>query len=144
MYTSKFKLILHWLLITIGFYLFWGCAYLILTKFALDEFNRFTYKTSGFWSKLTASDVFWYALFIFGIAIVIFVFRKFLQYSPSPKIAALIFSALIIVSVGILLDKLLETTKLFNNLPHIVINLVFITAILMRGFRKEKIADVAQ
>lgn len=144
MYTSKFKLILHWLLITIGFYIFWAFSYLVLTKFALEQFNRFSNGTSGFWSKLTGSDLFWFALFIFGMAIVIFVFRKFIQYAPVPKIAALVYTVLIAASVGILLDKLLESTAFFYTLPHIVVNLVFIAAILISGFKKEQPEDIEE
>ncbi|WP_316814668.1 hypothetical protein [Pedobacter nyackensis] len=141
MYTSKFKLALHWLLITIGFYLFWCLSYLILAKFALSQFSRFNSSTGKIWSEITASDIFWYALFIFGIAIAIFVIRKLIEYSPNPKIAAIIYATLIIVSVGVLVDKLLETTALFNVIPHVVINLAFLIAIAVAFFKKARIAD---
>lgn len=144
MYTSKFKLTLHWLLITIGFYLFWAFSYLILAKFALSQFNRFSYETQSFWSQLTASDIFWYALFIFGMAIAIFVIRKLIQYAPNRKIAAIIYAILIIISTAILVDKLAETSKSYTLIPHILINLVFVTAIAITYFKKESIAGLEE
>lgn len=141
MYKSKFKLTLHWLLITIGFYLFWSFSYLILAKFALSQFSRFSYATGKIWSEITASDIFWYAMFVFGIAIAIFVIRKLIQYSPKPRIAAIIFAVLIVVSVGVLVDKLLETSTWFNILPHIIINGIFLVAIVITFFKKDRITD---
>jgi|GEM_PF-2472698 len=137
MYTSKLKLTLHWLLFTIGFYLFWALSYLVLAKFALSQFNRFSYAKGDIWSQLTASDVFWFAMFVFGIAICIFVIRKFIQYAPNRKIAAIVYAVLIIGSVAVLLDKLLETGTMFDILPHVIINIAFLIPIVMVFFKKE-------
>lgn len=144
MYTSKLKLTLHWLLITIGFYLFWAVSYLVLAKFALSQFNRFGYSKSSIWSQLTASDIFWYALFAFGIAIVIFVIRKFIQYAPDTKIASIVYAVLIILSVGILVDKLSETTTLLNIIPHLIINLIFVVAIAITYLKKAQVTEAGE
>jgi hypothetical protein len=139
MYTSKLKLTLHWLLFTAGFYLFWGLAYLVLAKFAISEFNRFKHTEGNVWTQLTATDIFWYAMFIFGIAISIFVIRVFIKYAPNRKIAAAIYALLIIVSVGVLIDKLLETTTFYLILPHIIINVVFLVPIVQTFFKEPEI-----
>jgi FlaA1/EpsC-like NDP-sugar epimerase len=139
MYTSKLKLTLHWLLFTVGFYLFWALSYLVLAKFALSQFNRFSYAKESIWSQLTASDIFWFAMFAFGIAITIFVIRKFIQFAPNTKIAAIVYAILIIGSVVVLLDKLLETGTVFDILPHVIINIAFLIPIAMTFFRKEEV-----
>lgn len=136
--SSKLKLAFHWLLFTVGFYLFWALSYLVLAKFALTQFNRFSYVKGNIWSEITASDVFWFAMFIFGITITIFVIRKLIEYAPNRKIAAIVYSLLIVISVGVLLDKLLETGTLFDILPHFIVNLAFLISIGMMFFKKEE------
>lgn len=138
MYTSKIKLTLHWLLIIVAFYVFWALAYLVLAKFAMTEISRFSYVTEkSAWSQITASDIFWYAMFIFGIAISIFVIKKAMQYAPNPKIAALIYAVLIILSVGVLMAELLKTDKFVSAIPHLVINAVLLIPIVARFFKKD-------
>lgn len=137
--SSKLKLTIHWLSITIGFYLFWALSYLVLAKFALTQFNRFSYIKGNIFSQITASDIFWFAMFAFGIAITIFVINKLIQYAPNRKIAAIVYAVLITGSTGILLDKLLETGTVFDILPHVVINLTFLIAIAMAFFKKEEV-----
>ena len=137
MYTSKFKLALHWLLFTAGFYIFWLLSYLILAKFAISQFSRFQHTKDGFWSQLTAADLFWYAMFIFGVAIAIYVIRLFIKYAPNRKIAAMIYALLIILSVVILLDKLLDTTTGYYILPHVLINITFLVPIIYSFFKRD-------
>lgn len=141
MYKSKLKLTLHWLLFITGFYLFWGLAYLVLAKFAISEFSRFKNSDGNAFAGLTATDVFWYAMFIFGIAVSIFVIGIFLKYAPNRKIAALIYAILIIVSVGILIDKLLETTTFYLILPHILINIAFLVPIALAFFKGPEVIN---
>ncbi|MDR6782118.1 glucan phosphoethanolaminetransferase (alkaline phosphatase superfamily) [Pedobacter africanus] len=138
MYTSKFKLLLHWLGIVIGFYVFWALSYLILAKFATSQFNRFQYTKQSLWTELTASDIFWYIMFIFGIILTIYVIHMLIRYSPHRKAAALVFAFLIVISVGVLLDKLLETSSGFSSLPHIFINAVFLISIVYAFFKAEQ------
>lgn len=138
MYTSKFKLLLHWLAIVIVFYVFWALSYLILTKFAVSQFNRFQYTKQNIWAELTASDIFWYAMFVFGVALVIYVIKLLMKYSPNRKIAAILFAVLIIISVTILLDKLLETSSGLSIVPHILINLTFLISIIYFFLKAEK------
>ena len=138
MYTSKFKLLLHWLAIVIGFYVFWALSYLVLTKFAVSQFNRFQYIKQSIWAELTASDIFWYVMFIFGVSLVIYVIQLLMKYSPNRKIAAVLFVVLIIISVAILLDKLLETSSGFSIIPHVLINLTFLISIIYFFFKAEK------
>ena len=139
MYTSKFKLALHWLLFITGFYILWGLAYLVLTKFLLSQFNRFADQTESIWAQLTASDVFWYAMFIFGLAIVIYITRKFIQYAPNQKVAAMIYGLLIVVSFGIFLNELLETTTVLHIIPHLIVNLAILIPILITFFKKQTV-----
>lgn len=134
--SSKLKLTLHWLLFTVGFYLFWALSYLVLAKFALAQFNRFSYARGSILSEITASDIFWFAMFVFGIAVCIFVIRKLIQYAPNRKIAAAAYAILMISSVGVLLDKLLETATIIDILPHIVINIAFLIPMIMIFFKK--------
>ncbi len=138
MYTSKFTLTLKWLLFIIGFYIFWALSYLVLAKFALSQVSRFKYSKESIWAQLTASDIFWYAMFVFGIALVIYVIRKLISYSPNRKIAALIFGVLVIVSVSILVDKLLETTTFLNVIPHILINTAFLVPMGILFFQADR------
>lgn len=142
MYTSKLKLTLHWLLFIVGFYLFWALSYLVLAKFALSQFNRFSDVKGNILSQLTASDIFWYAMFVFGIAICIFVIRKFIQYAPNSKIAAVVYAILIIISAGVLVDKILETGTIFDILPHIIINITFLVPIAIVFFEKDGKSNV--
>ena len=138
MYTSKFKLLFHWLGIVTGFYVFWALSYLILAKFATSQFNRFQYTKQSLWTELTASDVFWYIMFIFGMILTIYVIHMLIRYAPHRKAAALVFAGLIIISVGVLLDKLLETSSGFSSLPHIFINGVFLISIVYAFFKAEQ------
>ncbi|SMD18389.1 hypothetical protein [Pedobacter nyackensis] len=135
MNTSKLKLALHWLLFVVGFYLFWGLSYLILTKFALSQVSSFEHNAGNIWSQMTATDIFWFVMFIFGIAVVIYVIRLFIRYAPNVKIAVLIYAVLIIVSVAVLVDKLAETTKALNLMPHVIINLAFLVPMAMMFFK---------
>lgn len=130
MFLSKFKLALQWLLITIGFYIFWVFNYLILAKFASTEISRFLHSKESIWSQLTAADVFWYVMFVFGIALGIFVIKICLKHSPYIKIAAICYALLIVSSVVILADKLLETTTFAFIIPHIVINIIFLIPVV--------------
>ncbi|WEK21552.1 MAG: hypothetical protein P0Y49_10425 [Candidatus Pedobacter colombiensis] len=142
MYASKLRLTLHWLLFITGFYLCWGFAYLILARFAIAQFNRFKQNNANEWSQLTSTDLFWYAMFIFGVAVAIFVIKIFIKYAPNRKVAILIYASLIILSVLVLVDKLLETTTFFNILPHIFINIAFLVPIIIMFFKApEKITD---
>jgi phosphoglycerol transferase MdoB-like AlkP superfamily enzyme len=136
--TSKLKLALHWLLFVVGFYLFWGLSYLILTKFALSQVSSFQSNTGNIWSQLTATDIFWYVMFIFGIAVVIYVIRLFINYAPNVKIAVLIYAVLIIASVAILVNKLAESTTVINLMPHIIINLAFLVPMAMMFFKGDE------
>lgn len=87
--------------------------------------------------------MFWYAMFIFGAAIVVYVTRLFISYAPNKRIAALIYLLLILVSLVILLDKLLDTTTGFYIIPHLLINSIFVVAIIVYSFfKREKIEDV--
>jgi hypothetical protein len=138
MYTSKFKLALHWLLFTAGFYIFWLLSYLILAKFAISQFSRFQHTKEGIWSQLMAADLFWYAMFVFGMAIAIYVIRLFIKYAPNRKIAAVIYALLIILSVVVLMDKLLETTTGYYILPHVLINIVFLVPIVYSCFKRNE------
>ncbi|MNL17586.1 hypothetical protein D3C87_1386880 [compost metagenome] len=61
-----------------------------------------------------------------------------MKYSPNRKIAAVLFAVLIIISVAILLDKLLETSSGFSIIPHILINLAFLISIIYFFFKAEK------
>lgn len=142
MYTSKLKLALHWLLITVAFYIFWALAYLILVKFAMSQMDKFSYSTKSIWTQITASDIFWFAMFIFGMAIVIFVIKKAMQFSPNSKIAALIYAILIILSVGILVNKLMETNSNMDILPHLLINGVFLVPLVLKFFKKDNTEEV--
>ncbi|WP_316811785.1 hypothetical protein [Pedobacter heparinus] len=126
MYSSKFKLALHWLLIAIGFYIFWGFSYLILAKFSSAEISRFLHSKESIWSQLTAADIFWYVIFIFGIALGCYVIKLCVKYSPNDKVAAILYTLLIISSVAIFVDKLLESTTFLHIIPHIVINIAFL------------------
>lgn len=135
MNTSKLKLALHWLLFVVGFYLFWGLSYLILTKFALSQVSNFVSNTGSIWSQITATDIFWYVMFIFGIAVVIYVIRLFIKYAPNVKIAILIYAVLIIASVAVLVDKLAESTTALKLMPHIVINLAFLVPMALMFFK---------
>lgn len=138
MNTSKLKLALHWLLFVVGFYLFWCLSYLILTKFALSQVSRFEHNTGNEWSQITANDIFWYIMFIFGIGVVIFVIRLFIKYAPNVKIAVLIYAVLIIASVAVLVDKLAENTTVLNLMPHIVINLAFLVPMALVFFKGDE------
>lgn len=142
MYTSKLKLTLHWLLITVAFYIFWALAYLILVKFAMSQIDKFSYSSKSIWTQITASDIFWFAMFIFGMAIVIFVIKKAMQFSPNAKIAALIYAILIILSVGILVNKLLETNSNIDMLPHLIINGVFLVPLVLQFLKKGNTNEV--
>lgn len=137
MYTSKFKLILHWLAIGLGFYVFWAFSYLILAKFAISQVNRFQYTKQSIWLEITASDVFWYILFILGMALVTYIISLLIKYAPNRKIAAFLFAILIVASAGVLLDKLLETSSIFNVLPHVFINLVFLISIIYISLKRK-------
>lgn len=137
MYTSKLKLVFHWLLIVVAFYIFWLAAYLIMVKFAISEVDSLKYNSGSIWTQITASDIFWFAMFIFGMAVVIFGIKKAMQYAPNPKIAALIYALLIVISVGVLVNRLLETSTLVDVLPHFMINGVLLVPIVLRIFKKD-------
>lgn len=141
MYTSKLKLTLHWLLFIAGFYLFWALAYLVLAKFAIAQFSRFKNSEGNAWTQLTATDIFWYAMFVFGIAISIFVIGVFIKYAPNRKIAAVIYALLIIASVSILIDKLLESTAFYLIIPHILINIAFLVPIGLAYFKNPELIN---
>lgn len=135
MYKSKFKLALHWLLITLGFYIFWVFSYLILTKFATSEVSRFHHSKQSIWGQLTAADIFWYIMFVFGVALVTYVIKLCIKYAPNRRIAALLYTLLIILSVGMLVDKLIETTTFLYIIPHFIINIVFLVPIAYALFK---------
>lgn len=139
MYTSKFKLLFHWLGILIGFYVFWALSYLVLAKFATSQLNRFQYARQSLWSELTASDIFWYVMFIFGMTLVSYVINLLIRYAPQRKIAALLFAVLIVASVALLLDKLLETGSGVSIIPHIFINAVLLISIAYTFFKTEQL-----
>jgi hypothetical protein len=138
MYTSKLKLTLHWLLIVVAFYIIWALAYLVFVKFAMSEISNFSNASGSIWSVITAADIFWFVMFIFGIAVTCFLFKKAIQYSPHPKIAAAIYILLVVLSVGTLVLKLLETSTMIQILPHLVINGVFLIPMLSALFKKDK------
>ena len=138
MYRSKFKLALHWLLITLGFYIFWVFSYLILTKFATSEVSRFHHSKENIWSQLTVSDIFWYVMFVFGLGLVTYVIKLCLKYAPNRRIAALLYAILIVVSVAILVDKLLETTTAPYIIPHFIINIIFLVPLGYAFFKIDR------
>ena len=138
MYTSKLKLTLHWLFIVVTFYIVWALAYLIFVKFAMSEISNISNAPGSIWSVITAADIFWFVMFIFGIAVTCFLFTKAIQYSPHPKIAAAIYILLVVLSVGTLVLKLLETSTMIQILPHLVINVIFLIPMLSALFKKDK------
>lgn len=141
MYTSKLKLTLHWLLIVVAFYIIWALAYLIFVKFAISEISNFSSANGSIWSQITGADVFWFLMFIFGIVVTCFLFKKAVQYSPHPKIAAAIYILLVVLSVGTLVVKLLETSTMIGILPHLIINGVFLIPMFNTILKNDKPSD---
>jgi len=135
MYNSKFKLVLGWSLFIIVSYIFWLFAYFILAKFALSEISSFRYGNISISEALSLGNIFWYLVYIGGIALCMYVIRLFIVKSPAPKSAALIYAALIIISEAVLLKGLLDSTPLINIFPHIVINLCFLFGIIITYFK---------
>lgn len=135
MYNSKFKLVLGWSLFIIVSYIFWLFAYFVLAKFALSEISNFRYGTTGLSDAFSLGNIFWYLAYIGGIALCMYVIRLFIIKSPAPKLAALIYAALIVISEAVLLKGLFDSTAVINIFPHVVINLCFLFGILITYFK---------
>lgn len=130
MQTSKFKLILSWILFVSGFYLFWLLSYLLSVRYVLSQLSRLYGTGDNSWSQLTIDDAFWFFLFIAGIALVMYILKQFTIRAPNSRIAAIIYVLLILSCVIAVLSKLFSTTTTDHLLPHILINLLFVAAIL--------------
>lgn len=135
MYNSKFKLVLGWSLFIIVSYVFWLFAYFVLAKFALSEISNFRYGNIGLSEALSLGNIFWYLVYICGIALCMYLIRLFIVKSPAPKSAALIYAALIIISEAILVKGLYDSTLIINIFPHIAINLCFLFGIIITYFK---------
>ena len=135
MYNSKFKLILGWSLFIIVSYIFWLFAYFVLAKFALSEISSFRYGNISVSEALSLGNIFWYLVYIGGIALCMYVIRLFIVKSPAPKSAALIYAALIIISEAVLVKGLFDSTPIINLFPHIAINLCFLFGIVITYFK---------
>lgn len=135
MYNSKFKLIFGWVLFIIGSYIFWLFAYFVLTKFALNEISALRYGSGNFYDAITLGNIFWYLLYIGGLVLSMYIIRLLIVKSPAPKLAAVIYASLIIVSEAVLVKGLSSNTSGINILPHIIINACFLFGIIITYFK---------
>ncbi|SMC59470.1 hypothetical protein [Pedobacter africanus] len=136
MYNSKFKLVLGWSLFIIVFYIFWLLAYFVLAKFALSEISNFRYGNMGLSEALSLGNIFWYLIYIGGIALCMYVIRLFIVKSPAPKSAALIYAVLIVISEAVLVKGLADSSPMINIFPHIAINTCFLFGIIFTYFKQ--------
>jgi hypothetical protein len=131
MKTSKFKLLLIWALFITGTYIFWIFSYFVLVKFALGEINELQYAAGNIYQSLSLNSVFWYMLYIGGIGLCMLALKQLVLKAPSPKLAAIIYGLLIVISAGILINQLVRTVNIIHVLPHIIVNVCFLIAIVI-------------
>jgi hypothetical protein len=137
MYQSKFKRFLVLSVLTIGFYIFWCFAYYILARYGQSEWSTFMRDKAAFWKGFKAGDIFWYLIYLGGIALSMYFIYLFVIKSPMPKIAAIIYGILLIASEGYFLTALSASNSI-KVIPHVAINVCFLAAIVIGFFSKEQ------
>lgn len=125
--------IFRWILMIIGFYLFYVFTYLLLVRSMLSQLSTFLSAPASFWSNLSGGDLFWYSTYVLCWLIVLYVITQFVTYAPQRKVAALIYAALVLISLVIMLVALPVDNKL---LPHLFINGSYLTVLLLSFWKK--------
>lgn len=129
--TSKLKLVFIWALFIIGTYIFWILSYFVLVKFALGEINELKYTAGSIYQVISLSNLFWYLLYLGGIALSMFAIKQLVVRAPNPKIAAAVYAVLIAVSATVLIKELASKVNILHILPHIIVNLCFLIVIVV-------------
>ena len=135
MQASEFslKIFLRWTLLIIGFYIFYIATYLLLVKSMLSQFNWFLSNQKMFLSTFKSGDAFWYAMFLLALLFVLYITTLFVTYAPKPKIASLIYGALVVFTQIFLLFALPADLHL---IPHLFINGAFLLVLFLTWWRK--------
>ena len=127
------KTILRWALLIIGFYIFYLFSYLLLVRSMLSQLSVFLSGSDKFWTDFSGGDLFWYATYILCWLIVLYIITQLVSFAPNRKAAALIYLALVVVSLIVMLVALPVNTKL---LPHLMINGSYIVALLLSLWKR--------
>lgn len=131
MYTFMIKLIFIWILFIIGTYIFWIFSYFVLVKFALGEINEFNFTDGSIYKHISLSHIFWYLVYVGGIALCMFMMKQLVVRAPNPKLAATIYTVLITISAVVMIKALAQTANISHIMPHIFINACFLIAIIV-------------
>ena len=127
------KTTLRWTLLILGFYIFYIITYLLLVRSMLSTFNWFISDPQKFWSEFKSGDAFWYAMFLLALLFVLYLTTLFVTYAPRPKIAPLIYAAMVLSTQIFLLFALPMDIKL---VPHLFVNGSFLLVLLLSQWRK--------
>lgn len=126
-----------WILSIAGTYIFWMIAYFVLVKLAINEIRDLQAGGKNFVDHLNAVTIFWYVLYFLVLAVCLYVVYSLVLYAPRPQISALVSSLLIGSSATIVMIAAVKDAPIIQILPHLLINLPFLAAVLT-GFKRDK------